>query len=99
MTIADVLKTILEVTTIRQEYGSQWFRDAVQVRYALIDPIMWSLGWRTWRPEECRPDLWLGPRGRINYGLIDCDGELDFWSPYRRDGLRGFLTETVWPDA
>ena len=75
--IADVREALLEVTNMRHDYEPAWFRDAIEIRYALIDPILWSLGWHNWLPEECRPDLLMNHRGRIDYGLIDYDGELD----------------------
>ena len=98
--IADVREALLEVTNMRHDYEPACFRDAIEIRYALIDPILWSLGWHTWLPEECRPDLSLGDRGRIHYGLIDYDGELDImtdistrWAQRRIDRVR--LTRTV----
>ena len=93
--IADVREALLEVTNMRHDYEPAWFRDAIEIRYALIDPILWSLGWHTWLPEECRPDLLMDHRGRIDYGLIDYDGELDImihistrWAQSRFDRAR-----------
>ena len=49
--------------------GESWRED--QTRYALIDPILRALGWRTCEPEECYTEY---PRpfggGRVDYALF-----------------------------
>ncbi len=46
------------------------------MKYAVIDPILWSLGWCTWLPWECGPDFRLGRRGRVDYALFDDQGNI-----------------------
>ena len=40
-------------------------------RYAVIDPILWALGWQTWLPRECRVEVKRGNQGRADYLLLD----------------------------
>ena len=34
------------------EHGQWLAGNATAVRYALVDPILWALGWSTWLPWE-----------------------------------------------
>ena len=40
-------------------------------RYAIIDPILWALGWETWNPKECQVEYQRGHQGRVDYALFD----------------------------
>ena len=40
-------------------------------RYAIIDPILWALGWETWKPIECEVEYQRGQQGRVDYALFD----------------------------
>ena len=45
-------------------------------RYAIIDPILWALGWETWNTREVRVE-YQGKRNssaRVDYALLGQDG-------------------------
>ena len=76
MSVADVQQAVLEVMEVAGEFAD-WFADRkADTRYAMVDPILWALGWRTWLPWECRLDFQLGNRGRVDYALLDPDGDI-----------------------
>lgn len=58
------------------------------MRYRLIDPILWSLGWNTWVPRECEPELDLGQRGLVDYALFDENGGIAVFIVVRSSHLR-----------
>ena len=64
------------------------------VRCALVDPILWSLGWRTWVPWECQPESTLGRNGSVDYALFNRAGEAVVavlvrpWPPRREEDRR-----------
>ena len=68
-TVRQVMEPVHQITG-----RNSWSEPAT--RYAMIDPILWSLGWRTWLPSECGPDFTLGNRGRVNYALFDDHGDI-----------------------
>ena len=68
-TVRQVMESTHEITRLPS-------RSAPAMRYAMIDPILWSLGWRTWLPWECGPEFTLGRRGRVDYALFDDQGEI-----------------------
>lgn len=47
-----------------------------RTRYAVIDPILWALGWRTWKPEEVTIECRRGSgRRRVDYALLNREGK------------------------
>ena len=74
--IADVEKAVRGVTQVVHELAGRPSQYEAALRYSMIDPILWSLGWRTWLPWECGPDFTLGRRGRVDYALFDDRGEI-----------------------
>ena len=72
-----------------EEHG-QWIAgNETTVRYAMVDPILWSLGWSTWLPAQCVTGLDLRQRGVADYALFGPDGRLAILvkietQPYRR---------------
>lgn len=73
---AAVENTVRHVMEATHEIASRPSRSEPAIRYAMIDPILWSLGWRTWLPWECGPELTLGRRGRVDYALFDDQGDI-----------------------
>ena len=80
--IEDALRVIDEWKQASQYLGDIDWREE-HTRYAIIDPIIRALGWRTEDPKECHPEY---PRsyngGRVDYALF---GNLDLQTlPGRR---------------
>ena len=49
-------------------------RHEICTRYAVIDPILWALGWKTQDPMEVEVEYRRGKqRGRVDYALFDRD--------------------------
>ena len=77
MTVSTVTRAIRHAQQVIREWeeaGSslgdvQWRED--QTRYAIIDPMLRSLGWKTEDPKQCHPEY---PRtsngGRVDYALF-----------------------------
>ena len=83
-----------------QEFSGLLAGNETAVRYAIVDPILWSLGWRTWLPSECQPDFALGRYHRADYALFDGSGEAMVFiqvrpMTVRRQRDRDRLRETV----
>ncbi len=76
MSVADVERAVQLVTANAQEHGQWLAGNETAVRYALVDPILWALGWSTWSPLQCQPNFNLGQRGPIDYALFDPDGNI-----------------------
>ena len=74
MGVTDVEETLWIVTDTAEEFTHRLNGHPTAVRCALVDPILWSLGWRTYLPGECRPDFGLGRRGQADYALFDREG-------------------------
>ena len=48
----------------------------LRTRYVVIDPILWALGWQTWKPEEVTIERRRGTgRGRVDYALLNREGK------------------------
>ena len=76
MSVADVERAVRLVMANAQEHGQWLAGNETAVRYALVDPILWALGWSTWSPLQCLPNFDLGPRGVADYALFDPDGNI-----------------------
>ena len=71
MSVADVERAV-RLAIVNARAHAPWFvGNETAVRYALVDPILWALGWSTWLPSQCRPDFKLGTRGLADYALLD----------------------------
>lgn len=48
-----------------------WYETST--RYAIVDPILWSLGWRTHKSLECEVELPIGKKTVrwVDYALLD----------------------------
>ena len=76
MRLNDVEYAIRNVLRSAEVFGAGLARREALVRSAMVEPILWSLGWRTWLPWECRPDFTLGRAGSTDYVLFNRDGEV-----------------------
>ena len=76
MSVADVQQAVLEVMETGGTAGGTLRQNGTGMRYAIIDPILWALGWRTWLPWECQPDYDLRSRGSVDYALFDSNGDI-----------------------
>ena len=76
MSAADVERAVHLVMANGQEHGRWLAGNETAVRYALVDPILWALGWSTWSPLQCRPDFKLGQPRTVDYALFDPDGNV-----------------------
>ncbi len=76
MSIADVESAVRLVMANAQVHGRWLADDEIAVRYALVDPILWALGWSTWSPLQCLPNFGQGQRGAADYALFDPDGDI-----------------------
>ena len=67
---------------IRQLAGThrtyvRWLsEDKTRTRHALIDPILWALGWRTWDPSQCGHNVSLRPGGSLDYVMYGPEGRV-----------------------
>ena len=75
MTISSVEAAIQHARAVTSEWKKagfgldQWREE--HTRYALIDPIIVALGWKTWDPRECHPEYGrFSDRGE-SYGRVD----------------------------
>ena len=74
MTVRDVENAISNVRATRSEWDeiglNSWLE--MQTRYAIIDPLIKSLGWDLTDPKQCYPEY---PRplgnGRVDYAFFD----------------------------
>ena len=72
----DVARGIQGAMYVAAEFPGQVAVSKTTVRYALVDPVLCSLGWRTHQPAECFPDFPLGQRGQVDYALFDRQGDV-----------------------
>ena len=71
MSAADVEAAVRQFMGTLDQSGHLFRRDKAGIRYAIVHPILWALGWSTWLPWEYQPDYNLGRRGRVDYALFD----------------------------
>ena len=76
MSAADVEAAVRQFMGTVDQSGHLFRRDKAGIRYAIVHPILWALGWSTWLPWEYQPDYNLGRRGRVDYALFDGNGNL-----------------------
>ena len=75
MPIKDVANAIRHGREVMDEYYSLLARNESATRYAIIDPIIWGLGWLTCHPTECRAEYARGLQGNVDYALLNRDGK------------------------
>ena len=98
--VKDVESAVRLVTRSAEEHGRWITGSATAVRCALVDPILWALGWSTWLPAQCMPELNLRQRGVAHYALFDPDGHVAVpvmigTQPWRRSVDRRWLRTHV----
>ena len=71
MSAQDVEQAIHSVMRTAANSGADPSRRETTLRHTMVDPILWSLGWRTWIPWECQQDFELRHRVRVDYALFD----------------------------
>ena len=76
MSVADVEQAVLEVMETVGTAGHALRPHGTGIWYAIVDPILWALGWYTWLPSECQPDFDLRRRGNVDYALFDSNGAI-----------------------
>ena len=76
MSAVDVEEALHEIMETVDRAGHLLAGHRAGIRSAIVDPILWALGWSTWLPWECQPDHDLGQRGRVGYALFDGNGDL-----------------------
>ena len=73
MPVEDVVKAIEHSKKELEIYSNRatWYETST--RYAIIDPILWALGWRTHRSLECEVELPIGKKlvRWVDYALLD----------------------------
>ena len=94
MSAADVEEALREIMETVDQAGHLLAEHSAGIRYAIVDPILWAMGWSTWLPWECQPDHDLGRRGQVDYAFFDGNGnlavliEVQNARPRRRDPIR-----------
>jgi len=68
--------TIRQVVRTHRAYRRWIAEDKTRTRCAIIDPILWALGWRTWDPAQCGHNVNLGRGGSIDYVTYDPGGRV-----------------------
>ena len=76
MSVTDVERAVRLVMANAQEHGRWLAGNEAAMHYALVDPILWALGWSTWSPLQCLPRFDLGQRRLADYALFDPDGNV-----------------------
>ena len=71
MSVADVERAVRSVALTAQEHGHWLAGNGAAVRHALVEPVLWALGWETWSPLQCLLQYRLGHRGVVDYALFD----------------------------
>ena len=74
MSEAAVTDAIRQVMDARRAFARWLAADRSRIRAAMVDPILWALGWRTWLPSECRLNAPLRRSLNVDYVLLDQEG-------------------------
>ena len=94
MSAAAVEEALREIMETVDQSGHLLAEHKAGIRYAIVDPILWVLGWSTWLPWECQPDHDLGRRGQVDYALFDGNRRIAVFTevqnarPRRSDRIR-----------
>ena len=72
--VKDAVRQIVERMDGNAQLADNLHGNELRTRYVVIDPILWALGWRTWKPEEVAIEYARG-RGRVDYALLNRDGK------------------------
>lgn len=103
MSVENVERAILDTVQTTADFPWWLGQHKNAARCALVDPVLWALGWNTALPSQCRPDFPLAGGRKADYALFDRDGRLAAGllslligrSLSRRDSDRARLRDTV----
>ena len=73
MAVKAVEDEIRRVMDVADKFGGWISEHETANRYAVIDPILWALGWQTWLPWECRVEVKRGKQGRADYVRLNAE--------------------------
>ena len=74
MPLEDLLETGRDAAEAdRQTHGQLLSQNETRTRYALIDPLLWGVGWDTEDPAQVVPEYALAPKS-ADYALLGSDG-------------------------
>ena len=74
MVLEELLETIETLRKRIGEHGQLLSQNETRTRYALIDPLLWGLGWDTEDPAQVVPEYALAPKS-ADYALLGSDGQ------------------------
>ena len=100
MSVAHVERAVRAAMRTAEEHGKWLAYNQTALRYALVDPHLWALGWTIWSPRQCLPNFSLGDRGLVEYALLDPNGNIAVvvaigTTPVRRRRDRARLMDRV----
>ena len=74
---ASGLEDAIRHVVVAHRSHARWLaEDKTRTRCALIDPILWALGWNTWDPSQCGHNLGLRYGGSLDYAMYDPQGRV-----------------------
>ena len=73
MPLEDLLELVETLRTRIGEHGPLLSQNETRTRYALIDPLLWGVGWDTEDPAQVVPEYALAPKS-ADYALLGSDG-------------------------
>ncbi len=76
MSAAAVADAVREAMATRERHAGWLYSDKTRLRCAVIDPILWMLGWRTWMPSECQHNRSVRREGSFDYVMLEPDGQV-----------------------
>ena len=74
MPIDDVQKAISHCREMLSHYEERIKTSETRTRYAIIDPIIWMLGWQTHYLNQCETSYQRGQQGLVDYALFNREG-------------------------
>lgn len=75
MAIKDIENAIRHGRAVMDDHWDAIARNERATRYAIIDPVIWALGWETWDPAECQVEFQRGRQGKVDYALFNSEGK------------------------
>lgn len=75
MAIKDVEEAIKHGIVVMDAYADLVASHETCTRYAIIDPILRALGWKTHDPAECEVEYQRGNQGRVDYALFNREAQ------------------------
>ena len=100
MAVEDVIRAIRHAKKELETYPRRetWYETST--RYAIVDPILWSLGWRTHKSKECEVEFPIGKKivRWVDYALLDSNQIIVALveSKAARECLSGHVAQLAW---